>query len=151
MAKNRKNSAGGGVRLGPVVKAFFICMVLCSLGVTYVWQKRQIYSLGVKTEQLEKKLTTLKRENEMRRQQMAMLQQMMQMMGMGGGPGGSSPGGNPVGGGTDKASPLANGRGDGSAGTERRIDQASGRDTASLPVEFREALEGYYNTADKNP
>lgn len=73
MAKNRKNSAGGGVRLGPVVKAFFICMVLCSLGVTYVWQKRQIYSLGVKTEQLEKKLATLKRENEMRRQQMAML------------------------------------------------------------------------------
>lgn len=88
---------------------------------------------------------------QMSAQQMAMLQQMMQMMGMGGGPGGSSPGGNPVGGGTDKASPLANGRGDGSAGTERRIDQASGRDTASLPVEFREALEGYYNTADKNP
>ncbi|MBI5799569.1 MAG: hypothetical protein HZA92_02420 [Verrucomicrobia bacterium] len=71
--KNRKNSAGGGVSFGPTVKVFFICLVLCSLGVTYVWQKRQIYSLGVKTEQLEKRLATLKRENEMRRQQMAML------------------------------------------------------------------------------
>lgn len=73
MAKNRKNSAGGGVRFGPAVKAFFICLLLGSLGVTFVWQKRQIYSLGVKTEQLEKRLATLKRENEMRRQQMAML------------------------------------------------------------------------------
>lgn len=73
MAKNRKNSAGSGVRFGPAVKAFFICLVLGSLGVTFVWQKRQIYSLGVKTEQLEKRLATLKRENEMRRQQMAML------------------------------------------------------------------------------
>ena len=73
MAKNRKNSAGGGVRFGPAVKAFFICQVIGSLGVTFVWQKRQIYSLGVKTEQLEKRLATLKRENEMRRQQMAML------------------------------------------------------------------------------
>lgn len=73
MAKNRKNSAGGGVRFGPAVKAFFICLLIGSLGVTFVWQKRQIYSLGVKTEQLEKKLAGLKRENETRRQQMAML------------------------------------------------------------------------------
>ena len=73
MAKNRKNSAGGGVRFGSAVKAVFICLVIGSLGVTFVWQKRQIYSLGVKTEQLEKRLATLKRENEMRRQQMAML------------------------------------------------------------------------------
>jgi len=73
MAKNRKNSSSGGVRFGPAVKAFFICSVIGSLAVCYVWQKRQIYSLGVKTEQLEKKLANLKRENEMRRQQMAML------------------------------------------------------------------------------
>ena len=76
MAKNRKNSAGGGVRFGPAVKAFFICLLIGSLGVTFVWQKRQIYSLGVKTEQLEKKLATLKCENEIRRQQMAMLQSL---------------------------------------------------------------------------
>ena len=76
MAKNRKNSAGGGVRFGPAVKAFFICLVIGSLAVCYVWQKRQIYTLGVKTEQLEKKLAALKRENEMRRQQMAMLQSL---------------------------------------------------------------------------
>ena len=73
MAKNRKNSTGGGVRFGPAVKAFFICLLIGSLGVTFVWQKRQIYSLGVKTGELEKRLTTLKRENELRRQQMAML------------------------------------------------------------------------------
>ena len=76
MAKNRKNSASGGLRFGPAVKAFFICLLIGSLGVTFVWQKRQIYSLGVKTEQLEKRLATLKRENEMRRQQMAMLQSL---------------------------------------------------------------------------
>ena len=76
MAKNRKNSAGGGVRFGPAVKAFFLCLVIGSLAVCYVWQKRQIYSLGVKTEQLEKRLAQLKRENEMRRQQMAMLQSL---------------------------------------------------------------------------
>ena len=76
MAKNRKNSASGGVRIGPAVKAFFICLVIGSLAVCYVWQKRQIYSLGEKTVQLEKKLATLKRENEMRRQQMAMLQSL---------------------------------------------------------------------------
>ena len=73
MAKNRKNSAGGGVRLGPVVKVFFICLVIGSLGVTFVWQKRQIYSLGVRTSELEKKLANLKRDNETRRQQLAML------------------------------------------------------------------------------
>jgi cell division protein FtsL len=73
MAKNRKNNTGGGVRLGPVVKVFFLCLFIGSLGVTFVWQKRQIYSLGVKTSELEKKLATLKRENETRRQQLAML------------------------------------------------------------------------------
>lgn len=73
MAKNRKNSTSGGVRFGPVAKAFFICLILGSLGVIFVWQKRQIYSLGVKTSELEKKLANLKRENETRRQQMAML------------------------------------------------------------------------------
>lgn len=76
MAKNRKNSAGGGVRFGPAVKAFFICLLIGSLAVCYVWQKRQIYSLGVKTEQLEKKLARLKSDNETRRQQMAMLQSL---------------------------------------------------------------------------
>ena len=74
--RSRKNSASGGVRIGPAVKAFFICLVIGSLAVCYVWQKRQIYSLGEKTVQLEKKLATLKRENEMRRQQMAMLQSL---------------------------------------------------------------------------
>ena len=59
MAKNRKNSAGSGVQFGPAVKAFFICLV--------------IGSLGVRTGELEKRLATLKRDNETRRQQLAML------------------------------------------------------------------------------
>lgn len=73
MAKNRKNSAGTSVRFGPAVKAFFICLVIGSLGVTFVWQKRQIFTLGEKTGALEKRLATLKRDNETRRQQMATL------------------------------------------------------------------------------
>ncbi len=77
MAKNRKiQSGGGGVRLGPTVKVFFICLLIASLGVTFVWQKRQLYSLGVTMAQLEKRLATSKRENELRRQQTAMLQSL---------------------------------------------------------------------------
>lgn len=76
MANNRKVSTSGNVRLGPAVKAFFICLLIGSLGVTFVWQKRQIYSLGVETGKLEKRLAELKRDNEMRRQQMAILQSL---------------------------------------------------------------------------
>lgn len=73
MAKNKKNSTGTPVRLGATVKAFTLCLVLGALAIGFVWQKRQIYSLGVKTAELEKKLANLKRDNETRRQQMAML------------------------------------------------------------------------------
>lgn len=83
----------------------------------------------------------------------ASAQQMAQMMGQGGGGsggggGGGSGGGNPNGGGTSQASGRAGGRGDGAATADRRLDHAGGRDTASLPVEFRDALEGYYNAAE---
>ncbi len=83
--------------------------------------------------------------------QMASLQQMMQMLGrgMGMGAGGAGSGGNPMGGGTSEASGRGTGRGDGNMAGERRVDQAGGRDMASVPVEFREALEGYYNAVDK--
>jgi hypothetical protein len=83
-------------------------------------------------------------------QQMAM-QQMMRMLGrgMGMGAGAGAGGGNPQGGGTDQASGRGTGRGDGNSATGREIDKAGGRDMASLPVEFREALEGYYNAVDK--
>jgi hypothetical protein len=76
MAKNRKIQSGSGVRLGPAVRVFFVCLLIASLGVTFVWQKRMLYSLGVKTDTLEKRLTLLKRENEFRRQQMAMIQSL---------------------------------------------------------------------------
>ena len=76
MAKNRKIQSGSSVRLGPAVKVFVVCLLIASLGVTFVWQKRLLYSLGVKTDGLEKRLTLLKRENEFRRQQMAMIQSL---------------------------------------------------------------------------
>lgn len=87
---------------------------------------------------------------QMTQQQMALLQQMMQMMGggKGGGGGGRGGGGNPTGGGTSQASGRAGGRGDGVSATDRRLDHAGGRDTALLPVEFRDALENYFNAAD---
>ncbi len=83
----------------------------------------------------------------------ASAQQMAQMMGQGGGGSGGggqggSGGGNPNGGGTSQASGRAGGRGDGAATADRRLDHAGGRDTAALPVEFRDALEGYYNAAE---
>lgn len=73
MAKNKKNSAGAAVRLGATVKAFTLCLVLGALAIGYVWQKRQIYSLGVKTAELEHKLAKLKSDNETRRQHLAIL------------------------------------------------------------------------------
>jgi hypothetical protein len=85
----------------------------------------------------------------------ASAQQMAQMMGQGGGGSGGggqggSGGGNPNGGGTSQASGRAGGRGNGTGAEDRRLDHAGGRDTASLPVEFRDALEGYYNAAEAN-
>lgn len=95
---------------------------------------------------------------QMSAQQQAQMQQMAQMMGQGGsgqggggqggGGQGGSGGGNPMGGGTSQASGRAGGRGDGAGAADRRLDHAGGRDTASLPVEFRDALEGYYNAAE---
>lgn len=76
MAKNRKIQSGTSVRLGPAVKVFFICLLIASLGITFVWQKRQLYTLGVNKDKLEKQLVLLKRENELRRQQTAMIQSL---------------------------------------------------------------------------
>jgi hypothetical protein len=71
------------------------------------------------------------------------------MLGMGTGTGGGG-GGSMAGGGTDKASEAATGLGVGTQAEERQVDIAGGRDTASLPIEFRDALEGYFNAVEKN-
>ena len=84
---------------------------------------------------------------KMSAEQMAMLQQLMKMLGMGAGEG-SSAGGNPNGGTTSQAS-AANDAGNGLTTGTHRVDQSGGHDMAAVPVEFREALEGYYNAVDK--
>jgi hypothetical protein len=76
-----------------------------------------------------------------------MPQQLARMLGKGAGGGG---GGSMAGGGTDKASAAATGLGVGAKVEERQVDIAGGRDTASLPIEFRDALEGYFNAVEKN-
>src|SRR5881296_1201652 len=47
MARNRKYRCGqAGIRFGPALKAFLLCLLIGGAGVGYVWQKNQIYQLG---------------------------------------------------------------------------------------------------------
>jgi len=78
--------------------------------------------------------------------QMQALMQMLQRMAQGS-QSGQRPGGNWTGGNTDAASPATSG----SAGTgrgRRDVEKTSGHDTAAWPVEFRDALEGYFNAME---
>jgi hypothetical protein len=61
------------VRFGPAIKATLICLVTCSLGLGYVWQKQQINSLGELIKESEIKLEQLKRENKSRKDTLAFL------------------------------------------------------------------------------
>ena len=69
---NRKKS-GSTVRFGPALKAVLICLVTCSLGLGYVWQKQQINSLGQQIKENEITLEELKRENKRRGDNLAYL------------------------------------------------------------------------------
>ena len=62
---NRKKRANN-VRFGPALKAVFICLITCSLGLGYVWQKQQINTLGQQIKERELVLEKLKRENKRR-------------------------------------------------------------------------------------
>ena len=62
---NRKKG-GSTVRFGPALKAVLICLVTCSLGLGYVWQKQQINNLGQQIKENEITLEELKRENKRR-------------------------------------------------------------------------------------
>lgn len=61
------------VRFGPALKAVLICLVTCSLGLGYVWQKKQINDLGAQIKENETKLEELRRENKRRGDTLAYL------------------------------------------------------------------------------
>ena len=69
---NRKKRSST-VRFGPALKAVLICLVTCSLGLGYVWQKQQINSLGQQIKENEIVLEELKRENKRRGDNLAYL------------------------------------------------------------------------------
>jgi len=69
---NRKKRVST-VRFGPALKAVLICLVTCSLGLGYVWQKQQINSLGQQIKENEITLEELKRENKRRGDNLAYL------------------------------------------------------------------------------
>jgi hypothetical protein len=63
MAKNRKNQAAA-IRFGPAFKALFLCLLIASSAVGYVWQKSQIYQLGKQKIEKESRLKQLVRDNK---------------------------------------------------------------------------------------
>ena len=69
---NRKKG-GSTVRFGPALKAVFICVITCSLGLGYVWQKQQINTLGQHLKEKEIALEQLRRENKRRGDNLAYL------------------------------------------------------------------------------
>jgi len=72
MARNRKNETAG-VRFGPAIKAFLLCLFIAGSGIGYVWQKNQIYSLGKEIKNRELKLAELKRLNKLRGDQLSQM------------------------------------------------------------------------------
>ena len=69
---NRKTGKAA-VRFGPAFKAVLICLVTCSLGLGYVWQKQQINTLGEQIKENEIQLEELQRENKRRGDTLAFL------------------------------------------------------------------------------
>ena len=67
------------MRFGPALKAVFICLVTCSLGLGYVWQKQQINTLGQQIKERETALEKLCRENKRRGDNLAYLMSPQQL------------------------------------------------------------------------
>src|ERR1051326_6768369 len=63
MARNRKYKSAG-LRFGPALKAFLLCLLIGGSGVAYVWQKNQIYELGKQIKGRELRLAGLHDQNE---------------------------------------------------------------------------------------
>mgnify|MGYP000150339820 CR=1 FL=1 len=72
MARNRRQQTAG-FRLGPVLLAVALCVILAGSGVGYVWQKGQIDLLGRELKQREQRLADLRLQNERLRRQLATL------------------------------------------------------------------------------
>jgi cell division protein FtsL len=73
MAGNRKNQSAA-IRFGPALKAAFLCLLIAGSAVGYVWQKSQIYQLGLQIRQHESQLMKMRKENQELRDQIAFLQ-----------------------------------------------------------------------------
>ena len=67
------------VRFGPALKAVFICLVTCSLGLGDVWQKQQINTLGKQIKENEINLEELRRENKRRGDRLSFLMSPQQL------------------------------------------------------------------------
>jgi hypothetical protein len=63
MARNRKNQSAA-VRFGPALKAFLLCLFIGGSGVGYVWQQNQLLELGRQKAEKEKRLNTLRVQND---------------------------------------------------------------------------------------
>jgi len=74
---------------------------------------------------------------------------LMQMMGMGNGTGRTG-GGSTAGGTTDQSNMAVTGNVDGKAADPRAPEKTSGRESKPLPMEFRDALQGYFNAIEQN-
>jgi hypothetical protein len=70
MARNRK-SHSAAIRFGPALKALLLCLLIGGSGVGYVWQKEQIANLGNLFKVRERRLNSLKDQNELLRKQLA--------------------------------------------------------------------------------
>ncbi|MBI3879376.1 MAG: hypothetical protein HY301_04850 [Verrucomicrobia bacterium] len=73
MSKNRRKESAA-VRFGPVLKVCLLCAFIGGAGVGYVWQKNQIYQLGNQMTQCERQLAELKRQNNLKANQLAQMQ-----------------------------------------------------------------------------
>ncbi len=72
---------------------------------------------------------------------------LMQMMGFG--KGGKTPGGNPMGGDTDRANVRVGGTRTGGTPDARAVQKSSGKELQQVPEEFRDALESYFQAIEK--
>jgi len=72
MAKNRRNQSAA-IRFVPALKALFLCLMIAGLAVGYVWQKSQIFQLGLQITSYEHQLAQLHDENRKLSDQLAVL------------------------------------------------------------------------------